>query len=118
MIPTRARSAILSSLVAVLCAAVLLTSLGNGGLLRSARGELVAAAPVDQPIGDTAVELLHSREFAGFIGSRAYTTPFAVHAIESGNLATARWSWDGTPCRRSAASSGQKLHSLYCVWIV
>jgi hypothetical protein len=106
------------SLAAALCGAVLLTSVGHEGLLGSARAEFVKPAPVDQPLGDPAAELLQSREFAGFVSGRAHYTPLVVHAFDNGTLSTIPWPVRGAEQRRSSAALGQKLHSLYCVWIV
>lgn len=115
---TRARFPVLSLLVAVLCAAVLLTSLGNAGLIPAARGEFVNAVPADPPLGNPAIELLQSREFAGFVSGRIGLVPRIAHAVENALAAPDPSALDRAERVGAAAASGQKLHSRYCVWIV
>jgi hypothetical protein len=104
--------------VAILCAAVLLTSLRNEGLIPSARGEIANAAPADHPLGDAAVELLQSREFAGLLSGRVGYMPLFAQSVEFQIDASVFWPVLRAARGRSAAMSGQRLRALYCVWIV
>jgi hypothetical protein len=97
---------------------VLLTSLGNEGLITAVRGQVASADPVDQPVGDPALALLQSREFAGTISGRPTVPPLVAHAVEAGIDATLFWPLPQGEQTPSALESRQKLHSLYCVWVV
>jgi hypothetical protein len=114
----RTRLSLRSSLAVVLCASVLMTSLGNEGLITAVRGEVTSVHPADRPVGNPALALLQSREFAGTIGARPTVTPLVAHVVEAGICAVFFWPLQRAERNRFAISSRVRLHSLYCVWIV